>query len=129
MTALVKTKMWPLPKPHEYQGSVNDLCDTVSKLHITALIYHGRPPHEQRHLRCGLNHLEAIDNLQREIPALSQPILADMKLRGLMMGTFDEKAWEPYKNREDLPDFPEWNMDADGSDEDDNGWFEEPEEA
>lgn len=101
---LVQNKMYPVPEPKSYLGTVESLADKVDEMEIRGLVYPNVPMTQQRHWRCSLRHKEAVNkalgNCENDSPALTVEMVEHMKDRGRAMFTFDKKAFEPYVDQD-----------------------------
>ncbi|ROW08295.1 hypothetical protein VMCG_03197 [Cytospora schulzeri] len=101
LSNLLQQKLFPVPEPQSYNGSLDSLVEKIDKMEIRGLFYPGVEMHKQRHTLCRLGQDAVIEKLRggKEDVPLSDDLVEYMFFMCKRCGSFrdERKEFEAYK--------------------------------
>lgn len=78
----------PLPSADQYPGKVIDLARKAQAIKVSRWRIPGTPPHLDGHIRCGITHKEAIEEILRRGVRMSHEIVQQLEAKAKKSGAY-----------------------------------------
>jgi hypothetical protein len=96
MTSLVAARLWPVPEPKQWHGSVAELAAALLSLKIQHYTVPGTRPHLDSHGPCGLGHQNDIKAVLEQPVQLSHSLAWGLTQQAIKSGAFDAAKFEAF---------------------------------